>query len=297
LALGSDGVLYAGGQFTTAGGVSANHIAHWDGTTWSALGLGMDSWVAILMLANDGTLYAGGQFSTAGNVPAKAIARWDGTTWSALGSGISGGFSPSTYALAMTDEDTLYAGGWFTRAGDNPSAFLAKALLTGLEAHDATYVRTSGQALEIPLVEVVTEVNGNPVTVVSAGPSAEGTPVTWDDTHLFYAPDHDRNDSFSYTVTNGEATSTGLITVNVDTSAPPGGIAREISVKDGIVTLTFYGTPGQQYGVQRTASLTPPITWTTLTTGEPLSPEEDGVFTFTDPAPPDGTAYYRCFQH
>ena len=33
--------LYAGGDFTTAGGVSANYIAKWDGSAWSALGSGM----------------------------------------------------------------------------------------------------------------------------------------------------------------------------------------------------------------------------------------------------------------
>lgn len=34
---GRRGDLYAGGAFTRAGIVSANNIARWDGTTWSAL--------------------------------------------------------------------------------------------------------------------------------------------------------------------------------------------------------------------------------------------------------------------
>ncbi len=40
---GSD--LYAGGDFTSIGGVSANHIAKWSGSThtWSPLGLGVDN--------------------------------------------------------------------------------------------------------------------------------------------------------------------------------------------------------------------------------------------------------------
>ena len=33
--------LYAGGYFTTAGGVPANCIAKWNGSAWSALGSGM----------------------------------------------------------------------------------------------------------------------------------------------------------------------------------------------------------------------------------------------------------------
>jgi hypothetical protein len=36
---GSD--LYAGGEFTTAGGISAANIAKWNGSSWSALGSGM----------------------------------------------------------------------------------------------------------------------------------------------------------------------------------------------------------------------------------------------------------------
>ena len=37
----SGSALYAGGYFTTAGGTSANYIAQWNGSSWSALGSGM----------------------------------------------------------------------------------------------------------------------------------------------------------------------------------------------------------------------------------------------------------------
>jgi uncharacterized circularly permuted ATP-grasp superfamily protein len=33
--------LYAAGEFTTAGGIPANHIAQWDGSSWRSLGSGM----------------------------------------------------------------------------------------------------------------------------------------------------------------------------------------------------------------------------------------------------------------
>ena len=39
---GSGPALYAGGDFTTAGGVPANHIAKWNGSSWSALGSGIE---------------------------------------------------------------------------------------------------------------------------------------------------------------------------------------------------------------------------------------------------------------
>ncbi|QKG53068.1 hypothetical protein [Hymenobacter sp. BRD67] len=85
LALDPNGVnVYAGGSFVTAGGSTANNVAQWDGTTWSALGSGMGSSVYTLAVSGS-TLYAGGYFTTAGGTPANRIAQWDGTAWSALG--------------------------------------------------------------------------------------------------------------------------------------------------------------------------------------------------------------------
>src|SRR5207245_3046917 len=94
--LGSD--LYAGGAFTTAGGVTVNQIAKWNGSSWSALGSGVgggDSYPLVLALAVSGSdLYVGGDFTTATNsdgtaVMANRIAKWNGSSWSALGSGMS----------------------------------------------------------------------------------------------------------------------------------------------------------------------------------------------------------------
>jgi len=117
-ASGSD--LCAGGYFTMAGGVSANNIAKWNGSTWSALGTGMNS--SVLALAVSGSdLYAGGGFTTAGGVNANRIARWDGSTWSALGTGIDS--YPSSLAVSGSD---LYAGGSFTTAGGVSARYVAK---------------------------------------------------------------------------------------------------------------------------------------------------------------------------
>jgi len=115
--------LYAGGHFTTAGGVSANYIAQWDGNAWSALGSGMNgNYADVCALAVLGTnLYAGGDFSTAGGVSANCVAKWNGSVWSPLGSGI-GGF---VYALAVSGTN-LYAGGYFTNAGGVPANYIAK---------------------------------------------------------------------------------------------------------------------------------------------------------------------------
>ncbi|MFO0826591.1 MAG: hypothetical protein U0572_00435 [Phycisphaerales bacterium] len=124
---GGGSALYAGGGFTVAGGVTVNRIAKWDGSSWSALGSGVNSDVKALTTFDDGSgtgpaLYAGGAFTIAGGVAANSVAKWNGSSWSALGSGMSGGLLPSVYALTTFDDGAgggpaLYAGGGFTVAG------------------------------------------------------------------------------------------------------------------------------------------------------------------------------------
>src|SRR6185436_14123382 len=83
---GSD--LYAGGIFTMAGGTAATNIAKWNGSSWSALGSGLNGHVYALAVLG-GELYVGGYFTMAGGSAANYIAKWNGSTWSALGSGRS----------------------------------------------------------------------------------------------------------------------------------------------------------------------------------------------------------------
>ena len=61
---GSD--LYAGGDFTTAGGSAANYIAKWNGSSWSALGFGDERRRVYALAVSGSDLYAGGYFTTAG---------------------------------------------------------------------------------------------------------------------------------------------------------------------------------------------------------------------------------------
>ena len=134
----SNNTLYAGGQFSTAGGITANNIAQWNGTNWSALGSGIsggngyNSGPVVRALAMSGsTLYAGGSFTNAGGILASNIAQWNGSSWSALGSGMSGnqglefGINCGVYALAVSG-GALYAGGYFTNAGGIPANCIAQ---------------------------------------------------------------------------------------------------------------------------------------------------------------------------
>ena len=124
-ALAHDGTnLYAGGNFTNAGGISANYMATWDAATgsWTNLGVGMDRQVNAL--AFDGAnLYAGGLFTNAGGISANYVAKRDPASgaWTNLGAGMNS----HVYALAHVGTN-LYAGGYFRTAGDVPAQYVAQ---------------------------------------------------------------------------------------------------------------------------------------------------------------------------
>jgi hypothetical protein len=118
--------LYAGGSFSSAGGVPAYNIAKWDGSAWSALGSGITDGTSpcyVFALAVSGTnLYAGGEdFTTAGGMPVNYIAKWDGSSWSALGSSVE----MFVGALAVSGTN-LYVGGALITAGGVPVNNIAK---------------------------------------------------------------------------------------------------------------------------------------------------------------------------
>lgn len=120
--------LYAGGNFTDAGGVVVSNIAKWDGTSWSALGTGTDDTVRALVVFDDGSgaaLYAAGDFQIAGGVAANRIAKWDGMNWTPLGSGMN----ELVTSLAVFDDgggEALFAGGLFTTAGGGAANRVAR---------------------------------------------------------------------------------------------------------------------------------------------------------------------------
>lgn len=107
-----DGSLVAGGRFSSAGGVPASAIAHWDGSAWSALGA-FDNEVKALLTLSNGDLIAGGEFGLVNDREIQAIARWDGMDWSPIGAGIGGYVG----ALAQLSNGDLVAGGTFGTAG------------------------------------------------------------------------------------------------------------------------------------------------------------------------------------
>ena len=123
LAVMPNGDLMAGGGFLTAGGVSVNRVARWNGLTWSALTQGLTSvevdpvFVNALAVLPNGDLVAGGNFTEVGLQRVSRIARWNGSAWSPLGSGVGGNVFPAVRALTVMPNGDLVAGGNFPAAG------------------------------------------------------------------------------------------------------------------------------------------------------------------------------------
>jgi len=77
-----NGALIAGATHHS-GGVSANRIAKWNGTSWPR-------WRGLTMQCGPDRLHGeliAGAVSTRGWVSANRIAKWNGTSWAPLGSG------------------------------------------------------------------------------------------------------------------------------------------------------------------------------------------------------------------
>ena len=123
IAIDSNGNVYAGGLFTSAGGVAnTNHIAKWNGTTWSALSTGLNSYVWSMDFSPSGNLIIGGEFT---DTAYPYLCRWNGSSFSVLGTNTD--LNEKVYALAFGATGWLYVGGAFTNAGGNAGAdYIAK---------------------------------------------------------------------------------------------------------------------------------------------------------------------------
>jgi hypothetical protein len=124
-----NGDLYAGGTFLTANllnPVAARRVARWDGTSWTALGDGVND-NPRAFAEHGGSLIAGGYFTEAGGAPALRVAAWDGASWSALGTGLGETALTTTRVVALASwGGHLYAGGTFTEIDGTPVTGLAR---------------------------------------------------------------------------------------------------------------------------------------------------------------------------
>jgi hypothetical protein len=187
----SGNLVYVGGTFTNASGVTANRIAVWDGGNWNSLGTGSANGVngTVLAIAVNGTdVYVAGTFTNAGTTVVRGVAKWDGASWSGLGSGATiAGSAAEVRALAFGGDGKLYCCGRFTNISGVAASSIARwdgtkweALGNGFFA-DSAIVRGVGLAIQ-----------GNDVyavgTFAAAGLTESSGIARWNDTIDFTPP-------------------------------------------------------------------------------------------------------------
>jgi autotransporter-associated beta strand protein len=157
---------------------------------------------------------------------------------------------------------------------------------------------TENQALvmtNIKLLSVCSDPDGDPLTIVSAGPtSTNGGTVTLGGGNVTYQPvtNFVGTDMFSFVVSDPYgASATGMVVVTVTpASAPsPNIVSGPDILPNGHFHVGFAGIPGYTYTVQYSINVDGP--WTTLTN---LTAGGNGLFDLedpTEPAPP--TRFYR----
>ena len=231
--------VYVGGNFTTAGGVSANNIAKWDGTVWSALGSGMSDNFGVASayvhsIHIDGNdVYVGGGFTQASNVVADGIAKWSGSSWAALGSGVRRG---NAYGLAVVN-NYLYVGGAFIRAGDKAANNIARYTLGTVASNTAPTITaatalthqqgSTGTISTIATVNDAETAAGN-LTVTAATIPTGITITNITNTNGFIAAQVTARcdalvgaNTVVLNVSDGTATATANLIVNVSANTPP----------------------------------------------------------------------------
>lgn len=151
LTVGSDGRLYAGGDFDSIGGVAARGVAAWDGVTWARVGPASALIGSVHALAwHQGRLYAGGaiDFPQSTN---ENIVVYDGATWNSLG-GVPDHSIASTVNALASFQGHLYIGGNFREVGGAPAVAVARYDGTVWEriggVADSSPLHTSVLALE-----------------------------------------------------------------------------------------------------------------------------------------------------
>ncbi|MCD6019047.1 MAG: hypothetical protein K0S53_2168 [Bacteroidetes bacterium] len=159
--------LYAAGNFSLAGGVNANSIAKWNGTSWSPVWSGGPPMAITSMAVYNNDLYVGGSFSNSFGVSAAKMAKWNGASWSAMTDSING-----TIFSMYSNSSGIYVGGAFDLIGGLPVGNIAKWNGSNWTALGSGMLGD----FSFPVVEVVSliEFNGG---IVAGGffKSADGT--------------------------------------------------------------------------------------------------------------------------
>ena len=121
LAIDSKNNVYAVGAFNPEIAGRPKRVAKWESNGWSVFNHNILSQISSIIVDREDNLYIGGYFTSIDDEPFSLVSRWNGTAWEPLGSGIrfDDNGESTTYVdnLAISNEDVLYASGYFFIAG------------------------------------------------------------------------------------------------------------------------------------------------------------------------------------
>lgn len=122
--------VYAFGEFTTAGGTSANYAAKWNGSAWSALGpntASSNGYVYDALYSPDGYIYMGGAWTTFGTVSAPSAP----TLSTAISGNLNGTYGYKVSATTAQGETLCSTAGGPTSPSSTQGVRVTYSLPTG----------------------------------------------------------------------------------------------------------------------------------------------------------------------
>lgn len=170
----TDGVLYAGGVFSTLGGVAAANVASYNGTSVRSLGSGVDGVVFNFGSSSDGLIVSGSFISAGGKTLSDRLARWNGATWLPFDIDLPGSalvFATETYAgqlfLGFDTTGTATVAGITTFTNLGSADAYPITTLTGPGTIQTLFNETTGDRLYFDLT-----LNAGEIAVLDLTPGA-----------------------------------------------------------------------------------------------------------------------------
>jgi hypothetical protein len=171
---------------------------------------------------------------------------------------------------------------------------VATLTYTGDVAPVAGATFTLGAVIGIPTTAQIvggqyspTDADGYALTILS--PSATNGTATTDGTNITYTATNGTSDMITYTISDGYG-GTAVGTINVEIAASAGYNQMRAQLSGSREVLNYYGIPEDNYALEWTHDLAPPVSWMPLKTNVASA---DGSLWFTNTAS-GGTDFYRA---